>query len=119
VCGRCGAFACLACERRVRPDAMPMCPACWQLRAQRVPAQQASSSTSLQTAGLVIGCISVLPILPLQITSLVINIIAIVKAREGPARAVRWRPVVGLCATGLGLLVWVVIILVAASASAR
>jgi hypothetical protein len=117
VCERCGTFVCGACERRVRPDAKPMCPACWEMRARKVPAAEATSSTRLQTAGMVIGLISILPIPVLQIASLVLNIIAIVRAKEGAARAARWRPIVGLCGTGVGLLFWIVIIVLVASGS--
>jgi hypothetical protein len=93
----------------MRPDAVPMCPACWELRAVKVP-EQKSSSTGLQTAALVLGCIAILPIPLVQLASLVLCIVAIVKARHGPARAVRWKPVVGLCCTGVGLSFWVAVI---------
>ena len=35
-CGRCGNFMCVACERRTRPEATPMCPACWEMRQRKV-----------------------------------------------------------------------------------
>jgi hypothetical protein len=107
-CPRCGNFMCVACERRVRVDALPMCPACWELRAIKVP-EQKSSMTGLQTAALVLGCIAILPIPLVQIASLVLGIVALVKARQGPARAVRWKPILGLCLTGVGLMWWVLI----------
>ena len=111
-CPRCGNFMCVACERRVRVDALPMCPACWELRAVKVPDQR-SLNTGLQTAALVLGIISAVhPCL--MVASLVVGIIAIVKAKEGPAKAARWRPIVGLCCTGLWMLVWIAIISVAA-----
>jgi hypothetical protein len=109
-CPRCGNFLCVACERRIRPDALPMCPACWELRAVKVPELKQSSPTRLQTAALVVGCISVLPIIQLQIGSLVLCIVALVKAKDGPARAVRWKPVVGLCCTLAGMMIWLAII---------
>ncbi|MFB1479158.1 hypothetical protein [Corallococcus sp. RDP092CA] len=31
-CFRCGAFMCPRCEHRVRQEAMPLCPGCWELR---------------------------------------------------------------------------------------
>ena len=107
-CPRCGNFLCVACERRVRPDALPMCPACWDLRAVKVPELKQSSPTRLQTAALVVGCIAILPIPQVEIASLIVCIIALVKAK-GPAREARWKPVVGLCGTGVGFLIWVVI----------
>ena len=49
-CARCGSFMCPDCERRTRPEARPMCPACWDLRFKRVePNQGRSSGTALQT----------------------------------------------------------------------
>ena len=107
-CGRCGSFMCVGCERRTRPEATPMCPACWQLR-ERVVVQTVQSGTRLQTAGLVLGCISLLPIWFLQLISLVVNIIAIVKAKESPAREVRWRPILGLALTLVGAVGMVVL----------
>jgi hypothetical protein len=102
-CGRCGSFMCVSCERRTRPEATPMCPACWEMRQRKVPPQEVQSGTRMQTVGLVLGCISLFPIWFLQLLSLVINIVAIVKAKEPPARDVRWRPIVGLVLTVLGL----------------
>lgn len=110
-CHRCGSFLCTACERRVRPDAVPMCPSCWELRAQKVPALTAPSGTRLQTTGLVLGALSVLPIWPLILGSLITNIVAIVKAKEPPARDVRWRPVAGLTMTILFSLMWIAFLL--------
>ncbi|MHB8879630.1 MAG: hypothetical protein ACYC8T_38565 [Myxococcaceae bacterium] len=108
-CGRCGSFMCVQCERRTRPDATPMCPACWELRAKKVLPQKAESGTRLQTAGLVLGCISLLPIWFIQLVSLVVNIIAIVKAKAPPARDVRWRPITGLVLTLVGIAMMVVL----------
>lgn len=62
------------------------------------------SETRLQTTGLVLGCCCVLPIPVLLIASTIVNLIAIVKAKEGRAREARWKPVVGLCVTGFGML---------------
>jgi predicted small integral membrane protein len=90
-----------------------MCPACWELRAVKVPDQK-SSTTGLQTASLVLGCISLLPIPLLQLASIIIGIVALVKAREGPARAARRRPIIGLCLTGVGLMWWVLAIVAVA-----
>lgn len=105
-CHRCGTFICNGCERRKRADALPLCPSCWELRSQRVPLQQKQSETRLQTAGLVLGIISLAPFcIALQLGSVAVNIIAIVRAKEGEARKVRWRPIVGLCLTGVGLLI--------------
>ena len=50
-----------------------------------------------------LGCLSLLPIWFLQLISLVVNIVAIVKAKQSPAREVRWRPVTGLVLTLVGV----------------
>ncbi len=117
-CGRCGAFFCVACERRTRPDALPMCPKCWELRQKVVPVVAAASETRLQTAGLAMGAVSLVPMCWwLQIASIVVNIVGIVKAKEGPARAVRWRSVTGLVLSCLGLLGTVLVVTLGAAFS--
>ncbi len=110
VCHRCGNFFCEGCARRTRPEAVPLCKSCWELRDQKVKPIKVYSATRLQTSGLVMGCCCVLPIPVLLLASLVVNIVAIVKATEGPARQVRWRPIVGLCATLFGILELVVLV---------
>ena len=111
VCGRCGSFMCPACERRTRPEAKPICPACWELRDQRVAPVQLGSKTALQTAGFVLGFISVLPIPVLIIGSLVINIVAFLKATEPPAKLTRWKSVVGFSISLVSLGIWAVVLL--------
>ncbi len=93
---------------------MPLCKSCWELRDQKVAPNAVYSETRLQTAGLVLGCCCVLPIPLLILASTVVNIIAIVKAKEGKAREARWKPIVGLCATGFGALELVALIAFAA-----
>ena len=87
-----------------------MCPACWALRTQRVESNQGrGSGTALQTAGLVLGIIAVIPMcVAFQLAALVVNIVALVKAKEPPARLVRWRPITGLALTVVGLVLTVV-----------
>ena len=80
-----------------------MCPSCWALREATVPPQAAYSGTALQTTGFVLGFIALLPIPAFQLATLAVNIIGIVRAREGAARAVRWKSVVGLVCTCVGL----------------
>ena len=82
-----------------------MCPACWALRSQRVETNQGrGSGTTLQTAGLVLGVIALVPMcIAVQIASLIINIVALVKAKEPPASLVRWRPITGLVLTAVGI----------------
>lgn len=105
-CGRCGAFMCPACEQRTRPDAVPMCPACWALREATVAPQQTYSGTALQTTGFVLGFIALFPIPAFQLATLAVNVIGLIRAKEGtPARAVRWKSVVGLCCAGAGLMI--------------
>ena len=107
VCGRCGSFMCQPCERRTRPEAYPLCPGCADLRVQRVaPVVVGASNTGLQTTGFVLGLISLLPIPVVMIASVVINIIALVKAKEPPASLKRWKSWVGLTLSCLSIAGW-------------
>src|SRR4051812_30918725 len=81
-CQRCGSFVCRDCERRTRPDAPPLCPACWALREQVVAKQDATDSRRMQITGLVLGCISVFHPL-LLIASLIVNLRAVIKGTGG------------------------------------
>lgn len=65
-----------------------MCPACWKVAGQIA----APSSGALQTAGLVVGMISIVPCCPLTLVSLVLNVIAIVMSTKEN----RWKPLVGI-----------------------
>jgi hypothetical protein len=93
-----------------------MCPACWELRSRNVTVNQArDSGTRLQTAGLVLGVISLIPMsmcVAVQIASLILNIVAWTKAKEPPASRVRWRPQLGLVLTLVGLTLRVLLDLV-------
>lgn len=89
---------------------MPLCKSCWELRDQKVQPNKEYSETRLQTAGLVVGCFCVLPIPVLLIASTIVNLIAIVKAKDGKAREARWKPIVGLCITLFGMLELVLIL---------
>ena len=111
ICPRCGSFMCPDCERRTRPDAVPMCVGCWGVREQKVGPIAAADkpSTALQTAGLVVGAIAMLPLPGVQIAALVLTIMGIVRVKSPEARAVRWRSVTGLCLVGVGLIVDVVV----------
>lgn len=93
-CRRCGRFMCAACERRVRPDALPLCPSCWEFRAKRV--EPPAPTSNLGTTGLVLGFVSLLPLIPIQIASIVVNAIAL-------SRGAGRRAVVGLVLTLVGL----------------
>lgn len=91
-----------------------MCPACWNLRSRSVTANQAKSGTGLQSAGLLLGVLSLVPMcLVVQAASLVLNIIAIVKAKEPPASTKRWQPITGLTLTVIGLILTVAMALLA------
>lgn len=108
---------CGQCEHRTRPEAFPLCPGCWALRATEVKVNAPGSGTRLQTLGLVLGCVSLLPQPLLQVGSLVINIIALVRAKEPPASRVRWKPVLGLCLTLVGVIIDCVLLFLAFSHS--
>lgn len=95
-CGRCGNFACRDCERRAAVSSEPVCPACWALTSQ---AASQTTGNGLQIAGLVVGVISIVPCCPLTLVSLVVNIIALINAKEPPARQARWMPIVGISIT--------------------
>lgn len=101
-CRRCGGFMCQACERRVRPDALPLCPSCWEFRAKNL--EPPKPSNNLGTAGLVLGFISLLPLIPIQIASVVVNAIALGK---GAGR----RAAVGLALTIVGFFISAAVIL--------
>ena len=93
-CRRCGGFMCAACERRVRPDALPLCPRCWEFRGKTVEAPKPASD--LGTSGLVLGFVSLVPgLIPIQIASIVVNAIAL-------SRGARWRAGVGIALTVVG-----------------
>jgi tRNA A37 threonylcarbamoyladenosine dehydratase len=81
-----------------------MCPACWELRGRTVqPQKQTDSSKTLLNVGLGLGVIALVPgCLAMQIGSTLVNIIALVRAKEPPARDLRWRSILGLCLTGVG-----------------
>ncbi len=112
-CGRCGSFLCTACERRTRPEARPMCPACWELRARTVPANQGrGGGGGLQTAGLVLGIFSLFPMcVAIQVASLVLNLVALSRVKEAPPGYGRWRPITGLVLTGVGVAATVLVAL--------
>ena len=100
-CKRCGAFMCLACERRVRPDALPLCPSCWSLRDQKLALAPARKSAGLETAGLWLGVLSFTCLPPVILASLVVNAMALARAQPGAQR----KPVIGLVLTVASILV--------------
>lgn len=108
-CPRCGNFICAECERRAELNSAAMCPGCWALAGPNIGRNQ-SGGTSLQTAGLVLGLLSIIPICLIHPFSLVVNIVAIVKAKHPPARDVRWKPIVGLVLTCLCFLLQVLFV---------
>jgi len=62
--------------------------------------------TRLASVGLGLGLASVLPLFPVWIGSLVVNVIVLRKRDEG-FRQVRWKPVVGLVTTIVSCGLWV------------
>ncbi|MBK8169481.1 MAG: hypothetical protein IPK60_03950 [Sandaracinaceae bacterium] len=102
VCERCGSFFCSGCACRTRPEALPMCPACWALRAQSVTTNKEHSPTRIHSVGLGLGIASLLPIPVLQIGSLVVNIIALVRSFTPETESSRWKAILGLVLTVFG-----------------
>src|SRR5262249_6369792 len=96
-CKRCGGFMCGDCERRVRPDALPLCPGCWGLRGQKVVAT--AGSTKLENAGLWLGALSFTCLPPVVIGALVVNLIVL--SRAGPGQ--RRKPLLGLALAVAGI----------------
>lgn len=109
-CQRCGSFVCPACERRTRPEA-PLCPKCWELRAQVVQDTAVKESRKLQLGGLIIGLLSFLHPL-VMVGSLILNIREL---RRGTGGDLRWMNTAGVVLTALAMLTWVVGIAVLAS----
>jgi hypothetical protein len=107
-CQRCGSFVCRACERRTRPEAPPLCPACWDVREQVVGKLVRAESRKTQIAGLVLGCVSVFHPLIL-VASLIINIRALLR---GAARSSKRMHVGGLIGSGVAVLIWITAIIV-------
>lgn len=102
---------CQACERRTRPDAAPMCPSCWDLRAKSVTPVTGPPKHRLQNLGLGFGIASLLPLWPVILTSLVLNIVALVKASGSEElKAHRWKPIVGLVITVVAVGLWVLVV---------
>jgi hypothetical protein len=67
--------------------------------------------TRLQTVALVLGILSLVPLWPLMVGAVIVGIMGIVKAKEPPARDVRWRPIVGLCVAGVSIVGWLTVLL--------
>lgn len=102
-CQRCGSFVCAQCERRTRPDAPPLCPKCWELRAKTVHDTTVTESKRLQIAGLVLGIVSFLHPL-VMVASLILNIRELVRGTGGTRR---WMNVTGVGLTGAAILTWI------------
>jgi hypothetical protein len=98
---------CAACERRVRPDALPLCTNCWMLRSMKVPGAQRSNR--LESAGLWLGGLSFTCLPPVVMAALVVNVVALARAQPGEWR----RPLVGLGLTvgGVAMMVSVLMVL--------
>jgi hypothetical protein len=101
-CQRCGTFVCKDCERRTRPEAPPLCPACWTLREAAVAKDVQKDTHRLQVGGLVLGGLSFLHPL-FMVASFIVNIRELVRGTGGDKR---WMNVVGVSATGVAVLVW-------------
>jgi len=85
-----------------------MCTGCWELRTAHVaslPQPRAPGS-----AGLVLGLVSLLPLPPLQLLSLIVNVVSLAKMEPGRSR---WRPMVGLGLTVAGGLLTLLMIILA------
>ncbi|MBU8898729.1 hypothetical protein DRW03_10885 [Corallococcus sp. H22C18031201] len=103
LCPRCGAFMCPRCENRVRPESVPMCPACWTLRASKVQSVPATGIAPA-TLGLIAGVVALIPLCPIiQVVALVLNIIVWVHNRRAPPPTGRWKPLLGMGLAVLGM----------------
>jgi hypothetical protein len=90
-----------------------MCPSCWELRSRSAAALNTTGNGSrLQTVGLVMGVVALVPgCWILQIISIIVNIVAIAKAKGDKARKARRRPIAGLVLSGIGLIVTIALAL--------
>lgn len=103
-CPRCGAFMCATCERRVRPEALPMCVACWALRERSVEPPAATKRDRTPLVGLVLGAVALVPgCFALQLAALALNVVALVRTRRAGPEARRWQAWTGLGLTLVGL----------------
>lgn len=107
-CPRCGAFMCTGCERKVRIDATPMCPACWDLREQRLPYPEPSNP--LATVGLAAGVVALVAELIAMSSGLVaVAVVAVIPAGLNGLALTRpggkARAVAGLCMTVLAAVI--------------
>ena len=105
-CPRCGSFMCVECERRTRPEAIPLCPKCWDLRAKVTVPQDNDRSQRMQSLGFGLGIASILPIWPIVLGSIIINIISLTRAKEGVLREKRWKSIAGLSISVISMLIW-------------
>jgi hypothetical protein len=88
-----------------------MCKRCWEARAKVVVQNEVPSETKMQTAGLVLGCIALLPLPAIQMAAVVVNIVGLVKAKEGLAREQRWKNTLGLVLACLGFVGFLVLVI--------
>ncbi|AFE03688.1 hypothetical protein COCOR_00750 [Corallococcus coralloides DSM 2259] len=106
VCTRCGAFMCPRCENRIRREALPLCPGCWELRGRTIAVQAKDPGITLVNSGLFVGVISVIPMCyAAHAVSLVLNTVSLVRNRHPDSpRIDRKKAIAGLALTGIGLL---------------
>ena len=86
---------------------MPLCPKCWDLRAKVTVPQNEVKETRMQTMGFVLGLISFIPIWPVMVASIIINIMSLVQAKEEITKQKRWKSIVGLTVTVISGCIWV------------
>lgn len=113
-CPRCGRFLCEGCARRPRPEALPLCPACWALREKVVEKTVGVPGSRLFNVGLGLSIASFLPALPLIIGSFVVNGIALARAARDPQlQPHRWKAITGLALSGAAVVLWMLILVFA------
>jgi hypothetical protein len=114
MCNRCGSFICQGCERRVRPDATPMCPNCWALRAQVVKPQSTFwfGGTGWDNASVIFAIMSFLSMGIFSPIGVVISIIALTRPDT-----TRTRPIIGLVICSLFTLGLIAVAIGAAASS--
>jgi hypothetical protein len=96
---------CRACERRTRADAAPLCPDCWDLRARKVE-PVVDTRARFFSVGLGLGIASFLPLWPVILASLIVNVMGLTRSKQPELAQYRSKSLIGLSLTLGAILVW-------------